>query len=436
MKYDLDKILYQSSTMMKVFDKTAEFPKYFYDRYLKENEYVHKTKFVTFDAVDETLPSIAPMVHERSLADGIEQNSYTTKAFTPASVKMKAEIYADGLTYRRAGEDITTAKNDVDKRKLEIVKEKIAKMKELFTNRLEVMGAESLIHCTQTIAGKGLTYQVLDYGRHKRLNVDLSVAQKGAWTQVEDGVQIKDWTNPKRKVFKDLETATRELYEVGNHTTLEVYMGYKAWDLFQATNTYKETMSRRHGVNNDVPSFVQPYKKEGLRYKGNFDDFEIFTYSGKYYDHHTNTVKKVLGDYEVIFPSLKTKGEMHFGGIFDFANPKVDRKYFIKTKEYTEPSKFSCFFQSRPLAVMRDPNQVLRLVVGSDETNPRAKFVTDPEDVSSVESVPEIKSKSKKTKSPSKAKKKDIVDSKEVDSSEDISTKDSLEEEMEDAMAI
>lgn len=325
--------IYSTSTMNGVVDRLRPRPTFFLDTFFPE-VIEHATEEVFFDKA-EGKRRITPLVHPLLAGKLVQDRGYTTKSVKPAYAKDLRVHNPNKALKRLAGEPLG-GKLTPDQRLLRRLMEDQQDQLDMLIGRFEVMAAEAVIFGRQTLIGDGIN-SVVSFGR------------PGAHSKVLAGAQ--KWDTATADLVSNFEDWDAELLENSGANAEYVIMDIKAWKLLRNNEKFYKQLDLKRGADAISLKITPMLAVEGVKFRGFYGDFPIFTYSHSYTDPADGVTKNVMPNNTVVLASRAIQGVRHFGIIMDLAADLKARQFFTKSWEENNPSAHYLLLQSSPLMV-------------------------------------------------------------------------------------
>lgn len=306
---------------------------------------------VSFD-VDEAKRYVAPFVHPRARARRRAARGQQTKTFTPGYIKQAVPL-DPSVAFTRAPDEgfggTLTPQQRGDLKVTQVLQDQL----DAIDRRMELMAVEAVKTGKETVTGEDYPTQVLDFGRDAALGGNAAAGDR--WLAANAA------TVDPADAFDKLSGITTKL--AGQATADVVLDNVDAWPAFKKLEVVKKNLDIRN-VNAGQLTIDGP-QTEGLKYRGQYQGYNIWTYAGYVLnDAETDDVSVLDGGWAFGFGDIA--GVQHFGAIHDwqaidegFANEKTDLAevpVFAKSYRKDDPSEKVIETQCAPVVVPRRPN--------------------------------------------------------------------------------
>lgn len=223
-------------------------------------------------------------------------------------------------------------------------------LRDMVYNDIEVQCAQALALGVITLNFDDGTTDTIDFGYTSGATLD-----KNIQTALSGG---DTWDNATVNPIKTLESHARGIRRYTQYGGLyDVYMGYDAWDALQNNATIMAKLDNQN-VNLGNMSLAQQ-----ADFKGRLGAFSLYVVEWGYFDISGTFVPALDSKTIVTVPSTSNGFTIEYGAVWD-AMSESERAGWIQTdyfsKFYTEgdPPNTSLIVESRPLALIKNPDLV------------------------------------------------------------------------------
>lgn len=328
---------YSSAALLALIATLRPAPSAILDRYFPTSTTSEKEE-VAID-VFSGQRSVTPFVLPDVEADVSEASGYETRFFRTGYAKDIIPFSPGRAIKRMAGEQINGTLSPAERMRALVSQDQLDMINRL-RRRKEVMAMEALTKGKQTFTGKRYPLAVVNFQRDASC---APAALAGALRWGQAGIKplalLEEWA----EIPSDL----------SGFSCYDVILGKNAWAVFKEDADVKERLEyiREEGVQS-LNRGAQ--LEEGLILRGIIDNFNIFTYAGKYKDPADNTVKNIYNADEVTITSTGIAGVQAHGAI-ENVEGLTEAEYFPSQWVEKNPSRLMSMIESAPLLV---PTQV------------------------------------------------------------------------------
>lgn len=288
-------------------------------------------------------PFVSPVVSGKVVA----RDGYRTDTFKPAYVKPKSVLEPRKALRRMIGEQIGGGPMSPMDRQLALLAMELEDHVGRIDRRMELMAAEALRLGQVTVSGDQYPTVVVSFSRAGGHTITLA--------------DPNQWNDSGIKPLDDLDTwAMLSLADQGVFPE-SVVMTTDVWKVFRANADVKDRLDLRRVMQANMDVGAQ--NREGLVFRGDIDNFAIYTYAGWYIDD-AGASQPILPAGTVLMGSAEqSHGIRAFGAIQDEQAGLNAMPYFPKSWLEQDPGARMVMTQSAPLTVLGRPNSTIAATV-------------------------------------------------------------------------
>lgn len=335
--------VFSTNFLLGVIEGLPESPTDLLSRYFprmvqEESEEIHWDKSIRYRLL---APFVSPVVEGQVM----DERGFATETFKPAYIKPKTPLDPTRAVKRLPGEPLTGSLSPQE-RQMRRVSDVLADHRAYIDRRLEWMASEVLQKGSVTVSGDKYPTQVVSFQRAAALTITLAggdLWSAGTATPLED---LHDWNE-------------LAMQQPAGAPITDVIMDPDAFKNFRKHATVEKKLDLRREVGAEVQ--VQRAQREGLRFMGTIDTFDIYVYQA-WYETTIGTLVPFFPSGTVVGASAMVEGVQQFGAILD-EEALMALRYFPKSWVEPDPSRRFVMTQSAPLVVPGKPNATFKASV-------------------------------------------------------------------------
>ena len=306
-------------------------------------EQTEESEDIHFD-IEVRKRKIAPFVAPTSQGKIVEREGFETATFRPAYVKPKTPLRPADALKRKIGEGLTPQFSAAQRRQASLA-ETLLDHADQVSRRLNLMAIEAIVDGKVTVSGEGYATKVVNFGRDNALSIVLSGSDR--------------WSDPASTPLDDIEDAIELVHELEGAEITDIVMDPFATKLFRRNAQVEKVLDIRRAAGAptaELGGLGMAGTPNGLKFVGNFGDYNVWSYSEYYVDPLTGETKPALPVGTVLDGSSAIEGLRAYGAIHDEDAGMQALPLFPKSWVEQDPSVRFVMTQSAPLIVPRRPN--------------------------------------------------------------------------------
>ncbi|SHE78998.1 Phage major capsid protein E [Loktanella atrilutea] len=350
-----ENVYYSTAEMVETIRTVRTPRRFFLDTFFRAEPYLSTKEEIVFDEILEDLPTMAPFVSPVVQAKPQRRSGFNVKTFRPAYLKPKHFLKPGDFIRRGAGEDLLgdlTPQARMDNAMVDTLSTQRRQIEE----RWEWMAARAIIDGKVIVQGEDYPRVEIDFGR----SPDNEIVVTGAGNI---------WSNSASDIAAMFEDWSVQMLELSGHAGTDVILSPEAWGFFRQNAGVRAEAELRRGVTN-TPNLQAQVAMEGVRYAGEWGEFRLWVYAGRFKDQDGNLSRAIAAN-DIVMVARPSEddgtGGVHglrcFGAIQDKSANLMPLDIFPKMWEEEDPSGLQVMSQSAPLFVPGRPNATLKATV-------------------------------------------------------------------------
>lgn len=300
------------------------------------------TEEIAFDRIKKDVV-LAPFVSPVVSGKPNRKAGGTHTSLKPAYLKPTDQITAQQTLKRTPGEALSSGSLTIAQRKQLARANALNDQEQSIIYTEEWMASQAIINGSVVVEGEDYPAQNVDFGRNPANNITLAGAAR--WDTVDPATydptdDIEEWA--------ELSTAV-----VGM-----IIFDQSAWSKFRKFKAVQDAIKRDSGSKSSIE--ITPQLAKTVQFKGNFGDYELYVYKGKYKPKPGAPEQKFMPTGQIVLAPLGAEEVRCYGAIQD---AKANEEGIVEASRYpsnwfsTNPSIEWLQTQAAPLMVTLDPDQ-------------------------------------------------------------------------------